>query len=128
LITRAPALAAIGADHDGVASAVADAVMDAHWLHAPYSVFLLGRTRRAARLSERDGTNRRWWARTRDLMTAYDLTYHALNAVERGVRDGHARDRVLLAVLDRALAGCARPPGPAALTPAAPAVICDGPR
>ena len=106
LITRAPALAAIGPDEAGVADAVVDAVVDALWQHAPNSVFLLRRTRKRVQLHERDIPGRSRWGRQRDLTLAYHLTHVGLCRLERSTGDPAVRDRILLGVLDRALTNC----------------------
>ena len=113
LITRAPALAAIGSDQAGVAAAVADAIIDALWQYAPNSVLLLWRTHRRPQLHERDTPGRSRWGRKRDLMVIYNLIYGGLCRLERTTRDPAVKDRILLEVLDRALTNCAdRSPQP----------------
>jgi hypothetical protein len=110
LITRAPALAAIGAAHAGVAAAVAGAVVTANWQHAAHSALLPWRTRRAARLRRGDIAGRGWWGRQRDLMSTYGLVTAGLDQLSRSAPDPEVRDKVLLEVLDCALTECAFTP------------------
>ncbi|MCD2195251.1 hypothetical protein LQ327_17930 [Actinomycetospora endophytica] len=112
LITRAPALAAIGPDRAGVSAAVAAAVVLAQWQYSPESLLLPWRTRQQVRLRSSDVPGQGWWGRTRDLLITYDLINGGLDRLERSTPDASVRDRILVGALDRALFHCsAMPPG-----------------
>ncbi len=124
LVTRAPALASIGPDHTGVMGAVASAVIVAHYRQAPDSLLLQRRMLVAAILRDRPTGGR--WARRRDLVRLAQLTNACLDAVERRVGSSEDRDRVLVGVLDRALAPLGSGPSrPGRLGPVHPPAV-DG--
>lgn len=103
LVTRAPALAAIGPRVPGVAAAVSTAACEFALREVLGPWPRTGLRRRLAGLQVRDrpgrgGTGQRW-----DTVTAYFLISTGLNAT-RAISAGPARDRVLLRALDEALA------------------------
>lgn len=106
LVTRAPALAAIGPDRSGVVTAVTTAVLLAHRQHATDSLLLLRRTRTAAELRERDRAARSRWSLRWDLLRLSQLTRAGLDGIERRALHPGVRSRLVVGVLDTALWLC----------------------
>lgn len=102
LISRAPALAAVGRNQAGVAVAVATAALTARDGLGTVRPAGRWRHRQLARLRARDRPGRGWWGRFRDTYCALGLVRVGLGFLE-GPGGGEAHERALLGVLDRAL-------------------------
>lgn len=102
LVTRSPALARIGPDTPGVATAVASAACEFATGHVLGPRRRYGVRYRLARLHTRDQPGRHPSGRGRDNLTAFVLISVGLNAT-RVLAPGADRDRVLLRALDDAL-------------------------